>query len=119
MRPPVKSPHRLGFTIIELVVAVLVLTVGILAFAALAQRLAADVRASHLTVRLDVRARSLVDSLRALGYDLLLPGAPPAGTAALLVTEDSSGLKEIVVVVADSVAGNAAADTLATRVFHR
>jgi len=113
------SSRALGFTIIEVLVAVTILSLGILAVSAHIQRLADDIRTSHLAIQLDVRARSLTDSLRAAGYHGLLPGGPPVGVAGLHVSQDSLGLKEIVVTVTGQISGTGASDTLATRLFYR
>lgn len=104
-----------GFTLIELIVAIIVLSVGLLALSALVHRLAGQLENSRRIVHLDLRARSALDSLVALGYDGVTTGLWRQGGSEVRIEEEDPGLNELLIVVTDSAGAIPRADTLATR----
>lgn len=104
-----------GFTLIELIVAMLVLSVGLLALSALVHRMAGQLEDARRIVRLDLRARSVLDSLLARDDGRVAPGLWRQHGSEVRIQEESPGLEEILVVMWDSAGVVPRADTLATR----
>jgi prepilin-type N-terminal cleavage/methylation domain-containing protein len=105
-----------GFTLIELIVATVVLSVGLLALSALVHRLAGQLEDARRVVRLDLRARSALDSILALEPDRVETGLWRGdGSEVSIDEEDGLALRDLLVVMTDSAGAIPQADTLATR----
>jgi prepilin-type N-terminal cleavage/methylation domain-containing protein len=72
-------PDRSGFTIVELLVAVVILTVGLLAFAGTTMFLIRQVTVAHLTTARTMAVQSVVETLRATPYDMVTAGSEEVG----------------------------------------
>jgi hypothetical protein len=96
--------------------ATVVLSVGLLALSALVHRLAGQLEDSRRIVRLDLRARSALDSVLALEHDRVESGLWRwDGSEVRIDDVDGLGLRELLVVTTDGAGTTARADTLATR----
>jgi len=73
------SSDRGGFTIVELLVALVILTIGLLAFAGTTMFLIRQVTVAHLTTARTMAVQSVVEMLRATPYDLVTSGDDEVG----------------------------------------
>ena len=80
---------RTGVTIIELLIAIVILTVGVLALAATAGLVAAHVGDGGRLSGAAHAARSTLDSLRGVPCGRLTSSSAPRGSIAWTVTRDS------------------------------
>jgi len=70
---------RGGFTIVELLVAMVILTVGLLAFAGTTMFLIRQVTLAHLTTARTMAVQSVVETLRSTPYDNVTSGDDEVG----------------------------------------
>ncbi|UCF18862.1 MAG: prepilin-type N-terminal cleavage/methylation domain-containing protein [Gemmatimonadota bacterium] len=74
MRVRVGCRARGGFTVVELLVAVVVLTIGVLGLAGTGQVVASLIQAAHLRTLVRARAQAQMETLLAGGFDQLDSG---------------------------------------------
>lgn len=127
-RPPRGSPALLlagrdGFTLVELLVAVVVLTVGLLAFAGTTVVLIRQVTLAGLATERATAVQTVVEQLRALPYDSVGSGSDSLGAFRVTWTSTTLGAtKEVqVVTLGPGARGQAlspaVADTFSTRIL--
>jgi prepilin-type N-terminal cleavage/methylation domain-containing protein len=98
---PVQQPpaDRGGFTIVELVVSLVILTVGLLAFAGTTIVLIRQVTAAGLATERATAVQTVVEGLRALPYDSIGAGSDSIGSFRITWTSTAVGAsKEIRVI---------------------
>lgn len=108
-----------GFSLIEILLATLVLTIGLLSLSAFVHGLGSRTRRSDAIIELDLRARSVVESLRSAGYSGTSVGVSVTDGSEIRIWDEGLGIRELNVVVRDSAADALWADTLATRLVGR
>ena len=116
MRELLDGPARGGFTLVELIVAVVVLTLGILGSAATAKVVASLIQASHLQTLVRARSQAQMESVLALGPDLVDSGEREieGGRISWLLSGDDP--RGILVVVRQRLGRRELTDSLATLV---
>ncbi len=107
-------PGRVGFTLVELVVAVTVLAVGLLGLSATAGVVASRMNAALLETRVTTRAQAALEGLLAGEPDVPSTGEAERGRLETSWLASGAGLREVRVVVEGRLAGSDAADTLVT-----
>lgn len=70
---------RSGFTIVELIVAMVILTVGLMAFAGTTMFLIRQVTVAKLTTARTMAVQSVVEEIRATPYDSVVTGSGRVG----------------------------------------
>lgn len=110
------SLRRAGFTLVDVIVAVVVLAVGILGLSATAGVVAAHMRVAQADTELRARAQAEMESLLAGGYRRLASGESRRG--GYRVSWEVSGVdpKQVRLVVERRVGREPVADTLVTMV---
>ena len=79
-RPPRKvSARRGGFTIVEVIVAVIVLAIGVVSMASTTIYVIRQVTLADLTTKRSFALQQTLESLRATGYDNLAAGSDSVG----------------------------------------
>jgi len=73
------ASDRRGFTIVELLVAMVILTIGLLAFAGTTMFLIRQVTVAHLTTARTMAVQSVVETLRSTPYDNVTSGDDEVG----------------------------------------
>ena len=108
------GPRAKGFTLIEVLVALVVLSVGLLGLSATAAAVASQMRASHLRTRVKARAQAELEWLLASGGE----GAGERREGGVRVAWEVSGvsLREIRLVVELNTGRGSFTDTLVTLV---
>ena len=116
MRPAALGAGRLGFTLVEVVVALTVLTVGLLGLSATVGVVASRMNSSLLETRVTACALAQLEGLLAYGAER--PGSGGCGYGDLEVSRGVGvqDLQEVRVVVRGRLAGSEVADTLITLV---
>jgi type II secretory pathway component PulJ len=110
---------RAGLTIIELLVAIVVLGVGILGVAATLGVTATYMRISYLETQLGARALAKMEELLATEQDRLFSGELRRGGLAVVWQVRDGDPAEILLVASQRLGGRERADTLATLVTRR
>ncbi|UCC82058.1 MAG: prepilin-type N-terminal cleavage/methylation domain-containing protein [Gemmatimonadota bacterium] len=112
MRGGDRAAGRVGFTLVEVVVALTVLTVGMLGLSATVAVVASRMSSSLLETRVRTCAQAELEGMLAHGLDW--PASVERQQCDLEVSWQVSGgdLKEIIVVVGGQLAGSEFADTL-------
>lgn len=125
-QPPGSPPtDRGGFTIVELVVSLIILTVGLLAFAGTTIVLIRQVTAAGLATERATAVQTVVERLRALPYDSIGAGSDSLGAFRINWTSTTLGAsKEVRVVTlgpgpygSQGAIRPAVADTFTTRIL--
>lgn len=119
-----KDP-RAGFTIVELVVALVILTVGLLAFAGTTVLLIRQVSIAGLATERAAVVQSVVERLRALPYDSVRSGSDSMGAFRVTWTATVDGPTKVVRIIstgpgpkgAQGTLGPDVADTFTTRIL--
>ena len=114
-----RSRSRAGFTVVELVVALLVLAAGILGLAATTAVVASSMRVAHLETQVATRAQAEMESLLSSGVDRLAPGARRDGGLFLAWEVSGTDLRQLRLVVRRDLGPDLSADTLLTLVRAR
>lgn len=106
--------RRGGFTLVEVLVAIVILSVGALALVGTSRVASASVRQAVLELRAAQLIQEQAERLRTLPLDSLRAGsvARPVGDAAWTVADSGSYLRVQLVVHARPEAGRSLADTL-------
>ena len=107
---------RAGFTLVELVVAVLVLAVGILALTATVGVVGWNMRVSHLQTQVGASARVQMERLLAGNRDSLASGNLQQRGSQVRWQVTGIGPKQIMLVARKRIGQHEAADTLVTLV---
>jgi prepilin-type N-terminal cleavage/methylation domain-containing protein len=105
-----EGPRAKGFTLIEVLVALVVLTVGLLGLSATAAMVASEMRASHLRTRVKARAQAELEWLLASGAEG--PGEIREDGVRIVWEVGGASLREISLVVELSTGRGSFADTL-------
>jgi prepilin-type N-terminal cleavage/methylation domain-containing protein len=119
MMGPRPGWRRAGFTVAELLVAMMVLSVGILGLSATAGVVAALMKRSHLETQVMTRAQAEMERLLAGRTDTLAAGDSLRGGPNVAWYVSGEELKEVRLVVQHRVGGIEVADTLVTLVYER
>lgn len=103
-----------GFTLVEILVAIVILSLGAMAWVGTSRVAAASMRAAALELRAAQLVQEQVERLRTLPVDSVRAGsaARPAGDALWTVTDSGSYLRVELVVRARPEAGRTLADTV-------
>ena len=103
--PPVKrnrKANRDGFSLVEMVVAVVVLTFGMLAMAASTGYMAAEIRNANWNTQRTMAREQVIEKLRAVPFDSVLTVSSQQAVGRYnmtwLVTSMGSNLKNVVVI---------------------
>lgn len=119
------AADRGGFTIVELVVSLVILTVGLLAFAGTTIVLIRQVTLAGLATERATAVQTVVERLRALPYDSIGAGSDSLGPFRVTWTSTTAGSsKEVRVITVGPGArggggalGSGVADTFSTRIL--
>jgi prepilin-type N-terminal cleavage/methylation domain-containing protein len=109
-----RGARRLGFTLVEVVVALTVLAVGMLGLSATVGVVASRMSSSLLETRVAICAQAELESLLARGLDRTVSGERRQDDLELSWRVSGGELKEIRVVVSGRLAGSQVVDTLMT-----
>lgn len=106
--------RRRGFTLVEVVVAIFLLSVGVLALVGSGRVAAASVRQAALELRVAQLVQDEVERLRTLPVDSLRDGVAsrPAGDALWTVQDSGAYLRVELIVAARPEAGRTLGDTV-------
>lgn len=107
---------RAGFTLVELIVAVLVLAIGILGLTATVGVVGRNMRVSHLQTQVGVRARAQMERLLANDRDNLMSGDLAEHGVQISWQVTGVGPRQIWLVARKRMGQHEAADTLVTLV---
>ncbi len=110
---------RAGFTLVELVVAVLVLAVGVLGLTASVGVVGWNMRSSYVQTQARARARAQMESLLAEERDSLMSGDIDQGATRITWRVTGDGPRQVWLVGHTRIGRHEAADTLATLVYDR
>jgi prepilin-type N-terminal cleavage/methylation domain-containing protein len=114
MRGRDRGADRLGFTLVEVVVALTVLAVGMLGLSATVGVVASRMSSSLLKTRVTTCAQAELEAMLARGLDWPASGEHRQGDLEVSWRVSNGDLKEIRVVVRGQLAGSDVADTLTT-----
>ncbi len=101
-----------GFALVDVIVAVVILSIGVLGLAATTSVVAANMRASYVNTRLAVSAQARMEGLLAGGPEHLLPGDRQHGPLRVRWSVTGGDPREIELVVEYRTGSFARADTL-------
>jgi len=93
MTPAAKQPNRRrgGFTIIEVIVAMIILTVGVLGLAGTTAYFVRQVTLSDLMTERSTAFQTILDRLQSLPYDSVTSGADSVGIYAVTWSSVNNG----------------------------
>ncbi len=111
-----RGAGRLGFTLVEVVVALTVLAVGLLGLSATVGVVASRMSNSILETRVTTCAQAELEGMLARGLDWLASGERQPCDLEISRQVGGGDLKEIVVIVSGQLAGSEFTDTLTTLV---
>ena len=111
-----QNPCRAGFTLVELVVAVMVLTIGILGLTATVGVVGRNMRVSYVETQVRARARAQMERLLAGNRDSLVSGDLQQQGSQVSWQVTGIGPRQIWLVARKRMGQHEVADTLATLV---
>lgn len=110
----VEDTYRMGFTLVEVITAVVLLGIGILGLAAAVGAIASLMHASYLDTQLRAKGQSQMERLLAAGYARVASGELAEGPYLTKWSVSDGALREIRLVVEHRIGSNVAADTFVT-----
>ena len=110
---------RGGFTLVEIMVAVILLALGVLGLAATVGVVARSMNVSFLETQLRARARTEIERLLAGGWERLTSGELSSGDIEVRWQVNGERVGELLLVAHQRLGRYEASDTLVTLVLHR
>jgi len=117
MNRTVPKSDRRGFTLVEVLVAVVVLAIGILGLASTVAVVGWNMRLSYLETQLRARAQLQMEGLLARGHEAMVSGERRQSGLSISWQVSGDGLKQLLLVTRQQLGPHEVADTLVTLVL--
>ena len=95
--PPNATRSRAGFTIVEVVIAMLILTIGVVGMAGATGQIVRQVTLADLMTERSVAFQTIIDRLQSLPYDSVGAGSDSVGIFAVRWTSTADGAQSKIV----------------------
>jgi len=117
MKTSVFKSCRSGFTLVEVLVAVVVLAIGVLGLASTVAVVGWNMRLSYLKTQLRARAQLEMEGLLARGQEAFVSGERRQGGLSINWQVSGDGLRQLLLVTRQQLGPHEVADTLVTLVL--